>query len=666
MRWQWILNLGITQKLALLICPPIIGVLIGGSLLIKEEWRSYQNLNVLMHLTELAQTNSNLVHQLQKERGMSAGYIGSQGQSFKTQLVSQRTLVNQNIEKLNQKISSTYYSSDINYHLNNTKQSLLKINQIRQEVDSLNISVKDQVGYYSALNQQLLSVVDDIAKLAQDHSIAIHVAAFSSYIQMKERAGIERAVLSSAFGQQHVTNAKFAKFLTLKAEQQSLKDRFIALSSNDVASNFRNELSASSAVRNVETLRAIMSHMDLKKISATAPETWFKAATGRIDLLRAFEETLANNIIKLTHQKLESAETFLIVGIAMMSLLLVIILVLTMSVAGYLRSTIKQLSRNIANAGNNLDLTIRVNDSAQDELGELSRAFNCMMNEFEKILINTKASSALISEAVSHINLASEEMQTDVIKGQLQAEQVAAAMTEMSATVSQIASNAADAAQASSEAAQEAKEGNTEVAKTDKSIHELSDEMNAASLAINNLDKEIHGIVGVLDVISGIAEQTNLLALNAAIEAARAGETGRGFAVVADEVRSLAQRAKSSTADIKNMTDRLQCGAEEAVQAMSRGLDKATKSVEDVQMAGEDLLKIVEFVGTIDEMNVQIATATDQQSAVTEEVSNNAIEINTLYSNSNVISEKIICLNNELAEASLQLDKRVSQFKLSQ
>ena len=665
MRWQWISNLGISQKLALLICPPILGALIAGSIIIKDEWQLKSNLNVLLRLTELAQRNSNLVHQLQKERGMSAGFIGSNGNSFKNQLGSQRKLVNQEIQKLRNKIKHSEYSKDIEFGLKKLEADLSKINNIRQQVDLLQISLKDQVSFYTSLNKQLLSVVDVIAKQAKEQQISLKVAAFSSFLQMKERAGIERAVLSSTFGQQQIPNAKFARFLNLLAEQKSYQDRFIALSSNADSSAFKSKLASSTSVREVQRLRSAVQQLDLNTVAATAPESWFKAATGRIELLRKFEQKLANEIIELTEQKRGMAETFLIIGAGSMILLVLLILTLTLSIARQLISNIKSISNSVAKAGNNLDLTIRIDDSATDELGELAKSFNAMMNEFEQVLISTKASSSLIANAVEHINQASEEMQSDVVKGQSQAEQVAAAMTELSTTVSQIASNAADAAQASSEAAKEAEEGNTEVAKTDKSIGELSDEMHAASNAINNLDKEIHGIVGVLDVISGIAEQTNLLALNAAIEAARAGETGRGFAVVADEVRSLAQRAKASTADIKNMTDRLQLGAEEAVQAMSRGLDKATESVEEVKLAGDDLNQIVQFVGTIDEMNIQIATATEQQSAVTEEVSNNAIEINELYINSSHISKKIKDLNQELAMASTDLDKRVQQFIVS-
>ena len=263
------------------------------------------------------------------------------------------------------------------------------------------------------------------------------------------------------------------------------------------------------------------------------------------------------------------------------------------------------------------------------------------------------------------MNLCTHAMEQDVMEGHSEAEQVASAMTEMSATVAEIAANAVQASEASNAANSEAKAGNLEVGRTSKAIKELADDINGASQAINELDKEIHGIVVVLDVISSIAEQTNLLALNAAIEAARAGEMGRGFAVVADEVRSLAQRSQTSTADIKNMTDRLKSGASIAVKAMERGLAQAQTSVQEAEQAGVELKRIVEQVGIIDRMNEQIATATHEQSAVSEDVNRNALKISEIYLNTQRISDELRELTKALTFDAELMSKEVHKFTVN-
>ncbi|EDP98771.1 methyl-accepting chemotaxis protein, partial [Shewanella benthica KT99] len=237
-----------------------------------------------------------------------------------------------------------------------------------------------------------------------------------------------------------------------------------------------------------------------------------------------------------------------------------------------------------------------------------------MMMDFEYVILRVRDNSASLLTASQKMDTCATLMQRDVAIGHSESEQVASAMTEMSATVQEIAQNTVNASEASAAANIDAKEGRLEVSKTGTSIELLATEIDAASHAIHNLDNDIQSIVSVLGVISSIADQTNLLALNAAIEAARAGEMGRGFAVVADEVRSLAQRAQASTEDIRTMTERLESGAKLAVNAMEKGKAQAEISVTESRKAGEELDRIVTEVGVIDSMNDQIAAATHEQS----------------------------------------------------
>jgi methyl-accepting chemotaxis protein len=182
--------------------------------------------------------------------------------------------------------------------------------------------------------------------------------------------------------------------------------------------------------------------------------------------------------------------------------------------------------------------------------------------------------------------------------------------------VQEVARNATEAAKAASHSDEEAQNGQAVVDRTINAIDALASEVDRAANVIHRLEQDSDKIGTVLDVIKGIAEQTNLLALNAAIEAARAGEQGRGFAVVADEVRTLASRTQQSTAEIQQMIERLQAGAQEAVSVMEDSRSRASDSVSSAQSAGQSLESITRSVASITDMNTQIASAADEQSAL--------------------------------------------------
>jgi methyl-accepting chemotaxis protein len=231
----------------------------------------------------------------------------------------------------------------------------------------------------------------------------------------------------------------------------------------------------------------------------------------------------------------------------------------------------------------------------------------------------------------------------------------ATAMNEMSATVRDVSVNAADAAHSAAEADSEAASGQQIVTSTIDVINTLAMEVDKASEVIGNLESESESIGVVLEVIRGIAEQTNLLALNAAIEAARAGEQGRGFAVVADEVRILAQRTQESTQEIREMIEKLQAGAGEAVRVMVQGKSQAKASVDQAQKAGESLAAITKSVSSISIMNTQIARAAKEQSSV-------ANDINMNISGIAKVSDETSSGAQEATKASEELDAIASKL----
>lgn len=664
MKWQWIGNLSLKQKLLMVVLPPLLACFLCGTLYLIEKYEYRKDLTLVVQLSELAVTNSNLVHELQKERGMSAGFIGSAGKAFAGKIPGQRQLTDTQLGLYQRFISENHLPEIFAPKLRELNAQLGRLNAIRSQVDSLSISVADEVAYYTELNKLLLTIVDETAKTGANQEIAIKATAFSAFLQLKERAGIERAVLSSTFGQAGFKPKVYAKFITLVSEQNTYQERFLALANSDLLSSF-NRLQSSAAMHDVELLRQIAFEQDNQKILQQSPEEWFNKSTARIELLREFEQQVSADLLNTTHERLTLANEKMFLVLATLISVLAIVLILSLSVIRYLHDSVHHLYSTITQARKHYDLSVRLTHSSSDEFGELAIAFNDMMSDFEKVILHVRSSGAKLQQAVAQMDLCTHAMEQDVMAGHSEAEQVASAMTEMSATVAEIASNAVQASEASSAANIEAKEGNLEVGRTSKAIKALADDISGASKAINDLDREIHGIVVVLEVISSIAEQTNLLALNAAIEAARAGEMGRGFAVVADEVRSLAQRSQTSTSDIKNMTDRLKAGASIAVKAMDRGLAQANSSVHEAEQAGIELKRIVEQVDIIDRMNEQIATATHEQSAVSEDVNRNALKISEIYLNTQRISDELRELTKALTFDANSMSKEVHKFTVN-
>ncbi|HCL74725.1 chemotaxis protein [Stutzerimonas xanthomarina] len=309
------------------------------------------------------------------------------------------------------------------------------------------------------------------------------------------------------------------------------------------------------------------------------------------------------------------------------------------------------------------DLTRRLEEHGRNEVAELGQAFNQFAEKVRRLVSEVAGSTSQVAAAAEEMSAITDEFNRDVAQQRHEIEQVATAMNEMTATVQDVARNAAQAAASAQAADREAQQGQQVVHETVSSIESVSVEVEHTASAIQRLEADSQSISAVLEVIRGVAEQTNLLALNAAIEAARAGEQGRGFAVVADEVRTLASRTQQSTLEIQQVIEQLQSGARNAAEVMHRGRAQVDSSVLQAQQAGSSLTSITIAVASISDMNTQIASAAEQQSAVSDEISQNVVNINQVADRVTESASQTAQASSQLAHLAVGLQTLVGQFK---
>ena len=319
----------------------------------------------------------------------------------------------------------------------------------------------------------------------------------------------------------------------------------------------------------------------------------------------------------------------------------------------------------VANAIAKGELTGKIDPSGADEAAGLMRALAQMQDNLKDTLHGISRSSGRLSETARTMNAVTDQASRALSSQNAEIDQAATAVTEMSAAVEEVARNASSTSQAARDSSAAAENGNAKVGQALDAMQRLTQQVQSTSVQVEGLAGQAQDISQVLSVIGSIAEQTNLLALNAAIEAARAGEQGRGFAVVADEVRALAHRTQTSTREIEQMIQAIQKGSAEAVDSMQLSTNQAQATYEVAQEAGRALNDILQAVRLIDERNLQIATASEEQAHVSREVDRNLISIRDLSVQTSDGNRETVGASEQLSELAGELQTLVRRFKLA-
>lgn len=648
----------ISKYLSLLIVIPAILLVI---VLAAESGIAVSNIKSAKSLqrhVSLALVTNQLVHELQKERGMSAGFIGSKGASFVSALPKQRALTDGALADLNDALKEDSYSDQVTAEINNLLRELRQLKSIRAEVDSLSISLGEALTYYTGRNTQILELNGALADYAKESDIKQALIVVFNFAFGKEQAGIERAVLSNGFGQDAFNDGLFRRFVALTTKQQSYIHEADILSDEDGKATIARFLN-SREHKAVLEYRALLSKQ--REGFGVNPEDWFAASTARINILKQTQDTLLGDVLEASASVVTKSYGYLM----LYAVMLVVSVGLTLMLYRTTRLT-KMQSEEIGEATEHVigerDLRVRVKQISQDRLGKTSHYINEILSTFQKDLVTFQDFSHQIASATHETAVSISQSETNLENQQKDVATIAQATEQMNANVREVTDAMESSSESVSRVSKDLHAGNDRVTASVTRIESLAEEVDALGGTIDELNQGTDNIASMVDMIQSVAEQTNLLALNAAIEAARAGEQGRGFAVVADEVRALASRTKQATEEISAIVEQLQIGADKANQVIATSKEKAGQAVDDSNEIKTVLDNIVYKMEEVDGITSQVFTSASEQLAAIGEVTRRVTEIDNQAAENVEGAKQVGEAASRLAEIAMDMQTKVDSY----
>jgi methyl-accepting chemotaxis protein len=603
----------------------------------------------LGRVTRVGVAIGNLLHELQRERGLTAGYLSAQGKKFGAELERQRPDTDRKLGELRAVLASDQGALSVaaGAALTEALSPLQQLASIRSRSSSLQIDAKEEIGYFTGINTQLLNALGSVVTVASDPELSRMALGYLAFLNAKEKAGIERAQLTNAFTTGHFAEGQLFTVASLITAQNTFTEVFKLTAAPESLTAF-SQKTTDAAFEQVAGMERLAIQKAATGNFGVDPTIWFDRMTAKIDGLKQVEEQQAQLLLSRSGAAAASASSALLYTLVICLVLIAVTILLALVI---IRDIAQRLRGAVANAGkvaegrfnmtateelgqvgeafefvqkilgetvvlkeqvekenkelqdNIVDLLSVVSDASEGNLtvrakvtagslGNVSDAFNSLLESLQQLIGKI---AEQINQTTQTVTLISQSSQTMATGATHQAKEVMAAsqlVEKTSSEMGRVGQAALSAADAAKRAEDSAIQGSTMVQDIISGMEALRQNVQSGAKKMKGLGDRSMEITGIVDTISRISEQTNMLALNAAIEAARAGEHGRGFSVVAEEVRKLAERTAGATQEIDKLVKTIHQETNETVAAIERQTQVVEQESQLVSQAGQSLSRI--------------------------------------------------------------------------